>query len=168
LPGTPGPAGPPGPAGEIDQDWTLIAKVNWPHAAVVSADDALNLLQLLNIRLSRSLSPSVQQEQPQVVQVWFEPAPINAASNRPGAPLAVLTVVGDATFTPQTIKWASRHGPDDLKKTLSMSGRVLIRIHCGALLDEKRRQLSGSLEAIIPANTIRLPGGVFESWFHVK
>jgi len=48
------------------------------------------------------------------------------------------------------------------------NGRVLIRLHTGALLDTKDRQFSGTLIGILGFTGLTLSGGVFESWFLVK
>jgi hypothetical protein len=69
----------------VDQDWAVITKINWQHDATIPAAQAVPLLQGLKCNLSRSLHAEVQQAQPQVVQVWFEPSP-RPATGAPGGP----------------------------------------------------------------------------------
>ena len=71
-------------------------------------------------------------------------------------------------ITPQTITWTCAHPTGVLAQVLSQGGRVLVRIHCGHLFDAKRRAFSAALDAILTLDSLRLPGGVFESWFFVK
>ena len=160
-----------GPAGPgLDQDWAVIAKVNWRHDATLAASEAATLLQALKCNLSRSLHPELQSASPDVVQVWFEPlSKGTAATGQAGPPLAILTLNGDVQATPQTLSWVCAHPAGLLSESLARGGRVLIRIHCGYLYDAKRRPFSAALDAILqPLDTLHLPGGVLESWFFIK
>lgn len=161
--GEPGPQGPPGPG--LDQDWGFIAKVSWEHGATVSVGQALEILQSLRCRLSRSLHAELQELPPLVIHVWFEPLPTPEGQR---ALTTLLVLDGQAQVTPQILAWASRHPAPVLSQALTPGGRILIRIHCGHLFDSKRRPFSASLDAILSLDSLRLPGGVFESWFFVK
>ncbi len=165
--GGPGPQGPPGPG--LDQDWAIIARVNWTHAATLAATEAATLLQALKCNLSRSLHADLQTAPPQVVQVWFEPLSKGAAAGQAGPPLPILTLNGDVQVTPQTLVWVAATPAGTLSETLTRGGRILIRIHCGYLYDAKRRPFSAALDAILQQmDTLRFPGGVLESWFFIK
>lgn len=161
--GEPGPQGPPGPG--LDQDWGFIAKVSWEHGATVSVGQALEILQSLRCRLSRSLHAELQELPPLVIHVWFEPLPTPEGQR---ALTNLLVLDGQVQVTPQILAWASRHPAPVLSQALTPGGRILIRIHCGHLFDSKRRPFSASLDAILSLDSLRLPGGVFESWFFVK
>ena len=168
-PGPQGEQGPVGPSGPgLDQDWAIIARVNWKHGVTVDAGLTATLLQALKCNLSRSLHAELQETQPDVVQVWFEPSSIQTAAGQAGPPAPILTFSGDVQMTPQTLSWTSTHPADVLMETLKRGGRVLIRIHCAHLYDAKRRPFSAALDAVLTVDSLRLPGGVFESWFFVK
>lgn len=167
TPGSPGPAGPQGPAGPgLDQDWGSIVKISWPHDTTVSAAQALTILATLQMSLSRALNGSQIQIAPNVVEVWFEPDPGTAAASAP-LPLPIVSIFGTLKLSAQTITWASLIPAKQLE-TVLRQGRVLIRVHCGALIDAKQRQFSGTLTGILGFTGLILPGGVFESWFLIK
>jgi hypothetical protein len=46
-------------------------------------------------------------------------------------------------------------------------GRILVRIHCGMLMDANKSQFSATLTGILAVNGLILPGGVCETWFLV-
>ena len=173
--GDPGPAGaaglqgipgPPGPG--LDQDWALIAKLSWDHNSTVPLPQAITLLASLKCRLSRSLHADVITEQPQLMQVWFEPPPrVSTAPNATKQPAVVMTFDGKLQFTAQTLTWTGSLDPTALRTTLGQGGRVLIRIHCANLYDAQKKVFSAGLDQIVGTTALRLPGGVFESWFFV-
>lgn len=170
MKGDPGPAGPQGPPGQgLNGDFAFIRKVSWQQAATLSPAAAATLLvQSLKCSLSRSLDPELQQkQQPQVMQVWFEPAP-DKNGDPPNQPTTLTVFDGRLDFTPQTLAWTTTHPPDLLTKVLNPGGRILIRIHCGHLFDTNKRPFSASLDAVVPLDVPHLPGGVFESWFFVR
>ncbi len=172
-PGPPGPAGPqgePGPPGPgLDLNWPFIARVSWDHGATVGAEQAAEMLRSLSCRLSRPLHPDLLQQQPQVVQVWFEPAPtVTPAANASGAPTMLTVFSGRVQLAPQILSWSTAHLAPVLVRVLGPGGRVLIRVHCGAIFDAGKRPFSSSLDAILSLDSLRLPGGVFESWVFVK
>jgi len=165
--GEQGPVGPPGPG--LDQDWPIINRVSWPHRETMGPDQAISLLQGLKCNLSRSLHPEIQNAPPEVVQVWFEPLPDRAATTgQAGPPLPILTLAGSLQVTPQTLSWTALHSAGLLMESLSRGGRVHIRVHCGHIYDAKRRPFSAALDAILELDSLRLPGGVLESWFFIK
>ncbi len=170
APGQPGPAGPQGPAGPgLDQDWGVITKVTWRHGVTITSQQAVTTLQGLKATLSRSLHTELLEPQPQAVQVWFEPAPKPAVgtSNQTGVPTSLLVIDGRTQVTPQTLSWTTSHVAGTLRESLRAGGRVLIRIHCGFLYDVQRRPFSPALDALVTLDSLRLPGGVMESWFFV-
>ncbi|MEP7383810.1 MAG: hypothetical protein ABI910_19140, partial [Gemmatimonadota bacterium] len=69
-------------------------------------------------------------------------------------------------ITPQTISWTSVSTAGELKVALQ-PGRILIRLHCGALFDANKKQFSASMAPLLGTQGLILPGGVFESWFLV-
>lgn len=166
--GPTGQQGPQGPAGEsLDQDWGLIRKINWPHDGPLSVAQATSLLQGgLQVTLSRSLDPGQQGAPPAVFEVWFQPDPTGAAAG-PDTPLPIASLFGRLKATPQTITWAPAFSAEGMKSTIR-PGRLLVRVHCGALVDAKQRQFSATLTAILGVNGLVLAGGVLESWFFVR
>jgi hypothetical protein len=130
---------------------------------VVSVDQAFELLSDIRITINRSLSALVQKAKPFVTQVWYEPI----GSTQPPQP--VIALDGAMKYSPQTVGWTTRHTPEDLRKMFAQgAGRVLIRVHCWYLLDQKGKPVSSSPELIIASGLPPMPGGVFESWFWVK
>lgn len=141
-------------------------KISWGHDQTISAGQAMQLIQGgLQLNLSRSLEPSLQTANPQVLQVWLEPL-ISPDNQSRTAPQAILTLPGKLRITPQTISWVTVSTPSELKATLQL-GRVLIRLHCGTLFDANKKQFSASLAPLLGLQGTILPGGVFESWFNV-
>jgi hypothetical protein len=181
IPGVPGPQGetgatgatgpqglqgPQGPQGEIDQDWGVVRRVTWPHDGMLTVSAATTLLRGgLQLTLSRSMDTAQQAEPPNIMEVWFQPNP-SASAGTSDTPLPIVAIFGTLKCTPQTITWTPLTGPDGFKATMR-PGRVLIRVHIGALLDTKKRQFSASLTALLGFDGLVLGGGVFESWFLV-
>jgi hypothetical protein len=81
-------------------------------------------------------------------------------------PLPIVSLFGTLRITPQTITWIPSTSDAGFKATMR-PGRVLIRVHCGALFDAKGRQFSGTLTGILGVTGQVLSGGTFESWFLV-
>jgi len=166
--GVPGPAGPAGTAGLAD--WPFIEKTNWPQGKRLTAAQALELLRQVQLSISTRFNEQTQEQQPQVVQVWFEPARLqksNAGANLL-MPEPVMSLHGSMKVSPQTIAWQII---DDVKRVNAMlggGGRMTLRVHCGHLVDEKERALSSSVDALVGTTSPRLPAGVFEGWFFVS
>ncbi len=139
-------------------------KISWGHDQTISAGQATQLLQGgLQFTLSRSLEPGLQTANPQVMQVWLEPL-ISPDNQSKTSPQPILTLPGKLRITPQTISWVTISTPSELKATVQL-GRVLIRLHCGALFDANKKQFSASMAPLLGTQGLILPGGVFESWF---
>jgi hypothetical protein len=164
-PGDPGPAGPPGPG--LDQDWSFVTRVSWKHGTTVDPATAAKLLLALRGDLSSPLLPALLDAQPQLLQVWFEPLQ-ELGPAAPVAPPALKVVNGQLKLAGQTLAWAATLTSDVLTRALIGGGRVLIRIHCGNLIDTRKRVFSAATDALFGADSLRLPGGVLESWFFVK
>jgi hypothetical protein len=142
----------------------VIKKVSWPHDQTIAVGAATTLiLGGLQVTLSKSLDPSQQQSPPNVFEVWFQP---DSRANPTGqdTPLPMVSIFGSLRVTPQTITWVAGVSPAALKSTIR-PGRVLVRVHCGALEDQKGRQFSGTISGIVNIAGLILSGGVFESWF---
>jgi Collagen triple helix repeat (20 copies) len=163
-PGPPGPQGPPGDPAALD--WPFIAKTNWPQGATLSAPDALALLQQVVLSLSAPLNAAVLERQPQVVQIWFEAAPAQQGTTA-NLPSALITLHGSLKLAPRRIDWASNDDRERLQAVLGVSGRVMLRVHCGHLIDDQERAFSSALDALVGVRSPHLPAGVFEGWFFV-
>jgi hypothetical protein len=121
----------------------------------------------LQVTLSRSLDTTQQGDTaPHVFEVWFQP---DSTANQTGqdVPLPIVSIFGTLRVTPQTITWLPGISPEAFK-TMMRPGRVLVRIHCGALKDGTGRQFSATLSAVLGVTGLILSGGVFESWFLVR
>jgi hypothetical protein len=166
--GDKGDPGQQGPAGEsLDQDWGLIRKISWPHDAPITVAQASSLLQGgLQVTLSRSLDQGQQATPPACFEVWFQPDP-TGITGAPDTPLPIVSLFGRLKVTPQTITWTPAFSAEALKATVR-AGRLLVRVHCGVLIDTKQRQFSATLTAVLGVNGLVLSGGVFESWFFVR
>jgi len=160
--GAPGTQGPPG-VGLDTLDLTIIRAITWKHDAVVSPAAAVDQLSGIQITISRSLSDAVQKANSAVIQIWYEPL----GPTQP--PWPIVTLDGVMRYSPQTIGWSLQNQRDDLLKLFAQHlGRILIRVHCWYLLDQKGKPVSSSPEVIISSGLPPMPGGVFESWFWVK
>jgi hypothetical protein len=93
----------------------------------------------LQVTLSRSLDVSQQQSAPQAVEVWFEPDPTGVTTAAP-VPLPIVSIFGSLKVTPQTITWIPNLPPSSFDAILR-HGRLLVRIHCGVLIDAKQRTI---------------------------
>jgi len=145
--------------------------VNWKHDATVPTDEAARQLEKLSIQLSHPLHPDQLQIPPQVVQVWFEVG-IGMPSSQLTLP-GLLVIRGTVKTASQELTWSHALNvpgttANPLPSLLKVGGRLLIRIHCGLLLDPDRRPFSATLQALHGFKAPLLPGGVFESWFFVR
>jgi hypothetical protein len=167
LPGSQGIQGPQGQAGDVAQlDWPFIEKTTWPQGASLRAVDAFAQLERVTLSLSARLHPKIQEAQPNVVQVWFEPNP-PATATAPSGPLPLLTLHGGQKIGASELNWSISDEKDRTVKALQTQGRVMLRVHCGHLVDDKERSFSSSVDALVGVKSPHLPAGVFEGWFFV-
>lgn len=197
-PGEQGPLGPPGPRGErgepgepgaqglqgiqgergqrgqrglqgppglgLDPDWPMVRGVSWKHATSISLDEAASLIESLTVALTHPVADEDQERAGgQPVQVWFEPAPERSTS-----PGTIVSLPGTAKISDTRIQWRSSASARQILAAMRGGGRLLIRLHCGAIRDTEGRAYSNSLEAVAGPKGPRVPGGVFESWLFVK
>lgn len=164
--GATGATGPQGSAGQIDQDWGVVKRVSWPHDQTLTVSSATTLLrQGLQLTLSRSVDTSQQEKPPNIIEVWFQSNP-SATPIASDTPLPIVSMFGTLKVTPQTIVWTPVTSAEGFK-SMMRPGRVLIRVHIGALIDAKKRQFSATLAPLLGFEGLVLSGGVFESWFLV-
>ncbi len=176
-PGDPGPVGAEGPAGArgprgqrgepgegLDPDWPAAAEISWKHGVTVTLDGAISMLSELAVAMSAPFGPRTREEQPQAMQVLYErnPSPANAVLG------LVLTLPGTFKLSARQGEWRTSLSRDQLGSVLGPGGRVWLRLHCGALLDEQERPMSGSPDVLHGSKTPRAPGGVLESWFIIR
>jgi hypothetical protein len=175
LPGPPGPAGPQGetgprgqrgPAGQpgegLDPEWPFIAKVSWEQGRRVAIDQILAILREAVITLSAGLHARTIEGQPACVQVWCEP---DARSTAGTAPAPILNFHTNTKLDGNHIVFAVTDGEGQVRSALKQGGRILIRVHCGQLMDGAERPFSASLDGILGTKSPHAPGGVHETWF---
>ncbi len=159
--GPEGPEGPPGPG--LDLDLGEVVGLSWPHGGQVRAGLAFSMLAGgLKINLSRSLHTELQESQPQIVQVWFDPPGSEETFHE------IRSLDGDTRVTAQTINWTPRAGEEMMKQFLQVGSRVMVRVHMATVYDEKRQPYSSLLRRVLELEIPALPGGVLESWFFVS
>jgi hypothetical protein len=135
-------------------------------------DAAIARLGDLRIGLSQPLLSQLLQVPPPVLEVWFEPGTGPRGVQVGALPLGVIH--GSLRAEPQALIWSHLATVPigtvgiALNAILAVGGRVIVRLHCGHLLDAQRRPFSASLQALNGFDGPRLPGGVFESWFVVS
>ncbi len=173
LPGATGESGArgdPGPPGDIASlDWPFIEKTNWPQGRTLAVAEAIARLRQIELFLSSRLNGRTLETQPQVVQIWFEPSPVQQAPTGAPArfPSPVMAFHGGMKLGSREVVWSLS---DDVERTSAMlqaTGRVMLRVHCGHLVDDKERSFSSSVDALVGAQSPHLPAGVFEGWFFV-
>lgn len=164
--GATGAAGPPGPAGDVTQlDWPVIEGTNWPQDEVLDVSSALALLSQVELFLSAPLNERTRKRQPKVVQVWFEPS--TAEGERVPVPVPLMALHGNTKLSDRQIIWSSSDDSERLAAVLTVTGRVMLRVHCGHLVDEKERSFSSSVDVLAGVQSPHLPAGVFEGWCFV-
>ena len=172
--GNPGPAGAKGDRGEpgqgVDPAWPFVAKVSWKQGVDLTPTKALNTVSSLTCRLSEPLDSSISQSGPQVMQVWFEPDSwVNPrGSDLVKVPAQILTLHGRLSIESESLVWTLRDDRARVVFFFKQGGRVLIRVHCGHLLDRQQRPFSGSLDGVLGMQSPHTPGGTLESWFFVS
>ncbi len=178
--GDPGPAGVQGIQGDtgpqgiqgiqgdtgpgLDPDWPAIVEISWPHGDTMPGSPAADLLMNnIQVKLSQPVSPRMLEVQPQVFQVLYE---FGVDPRQGGGLVPVTAIPGVTKFATDVIFWNASVNLDQLAKDMDTNnGRVWLRIHCGATLDEKDRPFSASADVLHGTQTPHAPGGVFESWF---
>ena len=161
LQGVKGDKGDPGAPAQLD--WPFINRVNWRQGAQLKINEAQQLINRLQINLSNTINPVlIEANQPQVVQVWFEPN-----NPEPGAPLPILTLHGIQKFSATVINWSCNDNADLVARSFIRGGRLLIRVHVSHLYDIDKRPFSPSLDALTGIDYPHVPGGVWESWVFV-
>ena len=124
----------------------------------------LLLLDSLEFTLSTPLADaSLQTNGGEPVQVWFE---ADRAGQRALSP--VLSIPGKISLSDRLVRWSAGVPAGTLREAFGTGGRVLFRLHCGAIMDSDQRPYSNSLEQLIGSKGPRLPGGVLESWVFVR
>lgn len=147
----------------------MIARVSWVPHEVLSPNDAVLAVARGTIVLSAPLHDLSLQQQPQVVQVWLEPrAPVPPQDTNVRLPLAIQTLPLITQLDASNIVFRTLADRAQLTEILGQGGRVLIRVHCGHLLDEAERPFSASLDGVLGTKSPHTPGGVHETWFFVK
>jgi hypothetical protein len=112
--------------------------------------------------------PRTLEAQPQVVQVWFEPAqPFDGSGLDRNGPATLITVHGQTRIDGDVLTWSTNDNPDVADRVFRLGGRLLIRIHCGHLFAEDDRPFSAALDAASRQQTLHAPGGVHETWIFV-
>ena len=169
--GPQGPQGPQGPAGAgLDLDWGTIESFTWKHDDRIPIPDAIAVLKRLRIRLSKPLHPETRQAASEVIQVWIEPVGTSVTTGNSTAtlPSSLFTVHGRISYGEANLDWGTTDADQGLTNLMMQGARVLIRVHCGLLGDTDKRVFSSSLRSLVPWDAPPLPGGIFESWFHVN
>jgi hypothetical protein len=174
-PGAKGDKGDPGAQGPgLEKNWPFIKSVSWKQANTLSLQETLATLGGMRIALSEPLLPAILEQQPQVVEVWFEsdlrlalPGVVIAQITAP-SPGLMMVIHGTAKFSGNLITWSVSDHPKHLTRTLTPGGKLLIRVHCGHLFAADKRPFSAALDAVTAIPSLHAPGGVFESWFFVK
>jgi hypothetical protein len=128
--------------------------------------------QVIQLELTPSVpvSPTLRQQSPQIMQVWFEPgqSATGAVGSTASSPAPIVSLHGKLVFG-DTLVWTGADSPNGLG-TLQQGGRLLVRLHCTDLFDAGDRMFSstpGALALVSKVQTMTLPGGVFESWVFV-
>jgi Collagen triple helix repeat (20 copies) len=174
--GDPGAVGAQGlPGSGLDKDWPFIKGVNWKHGTIMAVADAQNALVAgLSVAFSQALAAAILEQQPPVVEVWFESElkallQVTTAAISAPSPGPIFVLHGSSKFVNKTqITWTPSDHVQHLQRTLTLGGKILIRIHCGHLFTDDKRPFSSALDAVTGVPTLHVPGGVFESWFFVK
>jgi hypothetical protein len=123
--------------------------------------DVLRLFTGFRCTLSHTPHRRLLETQPQVVEVWFAEASIQA-------PQPLRTLHGTTSLDGPTVLWKPAINRDTLASVLNRGGRLIVRVHTGALFDEQERIFSAALDAALGLRTPHAPGGVHETWMIVS
>ena len=135
----------------------------------LNIDQAIRHLRELQIGLSHALDAAVLERQPQVVEVWLAMEARTVTGNTTlSSPGSIVVIHGVAKLDTDVIVWSRADNDDLLARVLSSGGRLIIRIHCGHLLDHERRPFSSSLDGVLGSQSPHAPGGVHETWMFVR
>jgi hypothetical protein len=163
-PGADGARGPRGPRGEPGEgmagDWPFVARIGWKHGASLNAQEAARQLAHIRFALSEPPHPRIAESQPQIVEVWV-------ADTGAQEPQPLQTLPGITRIDGREVIWKSEMNRDRLTAVLRQGARLTIRLHVGALFDERERVFSAALDAALGIETPHLPGGVHETWMIV-
>jgi hypothetical protein len=119
----------------------------------------------LEFHLSSPLHRRVQDQQPQVVEVYFEPDSTRLLTGALSAPQPILVVHGTVKLAPEQLTWVSSDSPDTLRALFGRaSGRLQIRLHASHLFDAAERPFSSAVDALTGVKSPHVPGGTWESW----
>jgi hypothetical protein len=126
---------------------------------------ALDVLRGAIFQMTTPVLPDFAERNSNPVQVWFEPSGVDTS----GAVPAILTLPGTTKFSDETVVWSTAINPNRLAGMIGQRpGRLLFRLHCGAIADVEKRFYSNTLAALFGMDAPRPPGGVFESWFFMQ
>lgn len=158
--GQPGAQGPPGPG--LDENPTVIEKVNWDPFRVQGRQRFIDVLSEMTFQFSAPLNPdSVKRAAPWVLTVRMQSLGIrDRIQLLPGTPQMV-----DA----QTLVWRFDGNLDELLNQIEVEAVLLIDLRCDYLLDERGQVVSGSASPMAGLPTGPLPpGGIFSTWLRMR
>lgn len=145
--------------------------MNWKHESTITGTAAIALLKQIQIVLSDPLNQPAGTVLPQVIQVWYEQDSILKTVANVSPPTTIFTIHGTtalaATGGPG-LTWTCKDDSASLTAAFGAGGRLLVRVHCGFLFTTDGRNFSAALDCVTGIGTIKVPGGIFESWIFVK
>jgi hypothetical protein len=142
--------------------------VSWEHGRRENLDGAMGRLREAQVTLSKPIHQRTADTQPACVQVWYEPDMRIVTGNATvRIPATILTLHLNVKLDGTLIVFNVVDGEAQLREMMRPGGRILIRIHCGHVLDADERPFSASLDAITGTTSPHAPGGVHETWFFV-
>jgi hypothetical protein len=143
--------------------------VSWEQGQRENLDRTLALLREAQISLSKEVHTRIADTQPACVQVWYEPeARIVTGNATVRIPAGILNLHLNVKVDRDLLVFSVADGEAQLREIMRQGGRILIRIHCGHLLDSEERPFSASLDGIMGTTSPHAPGGVHETWFFVS
>ena len=91
--------------------------------------------------------------------------PANGKRRNGAGPDPLLALHGDQKLSDREVAWAITDEPERTIRLLQSSGRIMLGVHCGHLVDKNKRSLCPCVDALIGAISLRVPGSVFKGWF---